>query len=264
MKKYLAIFTVLVLFTAGATAQLGSEPELQEYRQPDISVNQEHNTVTATFYLENTGGGFGNIQDDAWLIEIQPKLQNRFSFTDALSTIGVSRPDTCDDSKPENVYKEFVFSIGEKKSISLTSPLNGEGSLEPGEYSLKALTVTGCATGDTAEEDVTQVDPYGWGTDVGTFTVEEDTEVVDPVDPVDPEDPSTVWISYSNSNDCIAVSSDQVSDSFESFSSEQACLDEQSTDGGPSVWFWVALASVGAVLLAGAGFVGSRVGDVFG
>lgn len=224
MKQKLILLVLVMISVLGlGSAQFQGDPQLQEYQESDILVNQEENTVTATFYLENTGGSFTNIDDSPWLLEIQPKLQNEFSFTDSLSAIGVSEPDTCDDSKPENVHREMVFDGGEQKEISMTSPLNGDGNLKPGEYDLIAVSTTGCATGDTAVGNPEQVNPYGWQTDIGSFTVEEDSSSSDPVNS------DRKWISYSNSNQCFEVSEDSVPSSVESFDSESQCLEEQDT-----------------------------------
>lgn len=221
--KAIIISLVLVLLIGLGSARIVEDPQLQEYQQPDILVDQESNTVTATFYLENTGGNFAFADDSPWVLEIQPKLQNSFSFADSLSAPGVSEPDTCDDSKPENVHKEMVFESNERKEISITSPLNGEGNLKPGEYNLKAISVTGCATGDTAVDNPEPVDPYGWQTDIGSFTVEEDQS----------DDPSgqTVFISYSNSNQCLEINEDNVPPNFETYDSENQCLENQDTSG---------------------------------
>lgn len=247
MKKYLVLFTVLAFLVSGASAQLniGDEPDLQEYRQPDISVDQDQNTVTATFYLENVGGSFSNTGEDTWLLEIQPRKQSSLSFfSQALSTAGVSEPQTCDDSRPENVHKDMVFSIVERKQISITSPLNGEGSLSPGNYNLIAVSTTGCATGETAVDNPEPVDPYGWSSEIGSFTVEEDdSSVTDPRDPSEPDD--TVWISYSNSNECVEIVDDDVPSNFEQYDSQSQCLENQEDTGIAPL-----TVGLGAVLLA--------------
>jgi len=227
--KLILLGIIFSLVTGMASAQLGSDPVLQEYSEPDITVDQEANTVTGTFYLENTGGSFANIGDDTWIIEIQPERQTAFSF---LSATGLSRPDTCDDSKPKNVHREMVFQNGERKAISITSPLNGEGSLQPGEYNLKVLTVTGCATGDTAESNVQAVDPYRWGTDAGSFTVEKDTTDTDGSDSDDTTTDS-VWIAYSNSQNCVQVAESNVPNNLESYSSQSQCVENTDAKGLP-------------------------------
>jgi hypothetical protein len=243
--KFLITGIVFILFTGLASAQFTADPELEEYRQPDITVNQEVNTVTATFYIENTGGSFANIGDDSWIIEIQPERTSTFSFL--LSQAGVSTAQTCDDSKPKNVHKEFVFSSNERKAISLTSPINGEGSLKPGEYSLKGVTVTGCTTGDTAESGVEAVQPYGWGSQVGTFVVEEDTSGTDGTN--DGDTPSQdVWIAYSNSQTCVQVAQDNVPTNLQSYETKQSCIENTGAENGLPV---LPLAGVTLVIVAG-------------
>ena len=115
--------------TTSTTTTTAINPVIEEYNDPSISADNTKNTITGTFYLQNTGASMNS----DYYLEMQIRPQGVGVLSVALEQ------KQCDPKHPENVGKYYRLNTGEKAIVKLTSSNVGIGT-----WDIWGVSVKGC------------------------------------------------------------------------------------------------------------------------